>query len=46
MEKVVKFKGNDGLWRFITKKQFRKIVKRWQAIREAEKLMQAVEESE
>lgn len=46
MEKFIKFKGNDGLWRLITKKQFKRIVKRWQAIREAEKLMRAVEESE
>lgn len=45
MEKTVKYKGTDGLYKMITRKDFHKLVKRWRAINEANRIIKAVEDS-
>lgn len=43
---MIKFRDTSKTWKVISKKEFRQIVKKWIAIREAEKLMKAVETKE
>ena len=44
MGKMIKFRDVNKTWKFIDRKEFHRLVKKWKAIREAEKLAKAVEE--
>lgn len=44
MEKMIKYKGTDKLWKMIDRKEFHRLVAKWAAIRKAENLVKAVEE--
>ena len=44
MGKMIKFRDVNKTWKFIDRKEFHRLVKKWIAIREAEKLAKAVEE--
>ena len=43
MEKMIKFRDINKTWKFIDRKEFHRLVKKWQKIREAERLAEAVE---
>ena len=45
MEKTVKFKDTNGIYKMITRKDFHKLVKRWRNITETNRLIKAVEDS-
>lgn len=46
MEKYIKYRDTAKRWKMISRKDFHKLVKKWQTIREAEKLAKAIEEDE
>ena len=46
MEKRLKYRGTDKLWKMIDRKEFHSICKKWEKIRKAERLAKAVEEAE
>jgi hypothetical protein len=46
MEKMIKFRDINKTWKMIDRKEFHRLVKKWAAIRKAERLAKAVEEEE
>jgi hypothetical protein len=46
MEKCIKYRSPDKIWKMIDRKEFHRLVKHWRKIREAEKLAKAIEEDE
>lgn len=44
MEKMIKFRDTFKTWKFIDRKEFHRLIKKWAAIRKAERLAKAVEE--
>lgn len=44
MEKMIKFRDTSKRWKMIDRKEFHRLVKKWQKIRAAERLAKAVEE--
>jgi hypothetical protein len=46
MEKCIKYRSPDKIWKMIDRKEFYRLVKHWKKIREAEKLAKAIEENE
>lgn len=44
MEKMIKFRDISKTWKMIDRKEFHRLVKKWKAIRKAERLAKAIEE--
>lgn len=46
MEKLIKYRDITKTWKFIDRKEFHRLVKKWKMIRETERLAKAVESDE
>ena len=44
MEKMIKYRTPDKLWKMIDRKEFHRLCKHWKEVRKAERLAQAIEE--